>query len=139
MDINTELFEGWVCEFFIHNAVPRRPLLWIATALHYQPDLVKFARQHDIIMLCLSCHTSHASKPLDCGVFKPLKSKWTNVCHTFFQNTFSQAWLRAVNPALEGLKEVEFAHMILLQFVSLRLKATNKLSHHLNVLVAVTD
>ena len=73
---------------------------------------MKFAREHDIIMLCLPPHTSHASQPLDCGVFKPLKSEWTNVCHTFFQNNpgkiisrfnfnslFSQAWLRAVNPA----------------------------------------
>ena len=63
-------------------------------------------------MLCLPPHTSHASQPLDCGVFKPLKSEWMNICHTFFQNNpgkiitrfnfnslFSQAWLRAVNPA----------------------------------------
>ena len=61
-----------------------------------------------LVMLCLPPHTSHVSQPLDCG---PLKSEWTNVCHTFFQNNpgkiitrfnfnslFSQAWLRAVNP-----------------------------------------
>ena len=86
--INTELFEGWVCELFIHNAVPGRPLLLLLDghSTHYQPDVVKFAREHDIIMLCFPPHTSHASQPLDCGVFKPLKSEWTNVCHTFFQN-----------------------------------------------------
>ena len=63
-------------------------------------------------MLCLPPHTSHASLPLDCGIFKLLKSEWTNVCHILFQNNpgkiitrfnfnslFSQAWLRAVNPA----------------------------------------
>ena len=112
--INTGLFESWVCELFIHNAVPGRPLLLLLDghSTHYQPDVVKFAREHNIIMLCLSPHTSHASQPLDCGVFKPLKSEWTNVCHTFFQNNpgkiitrfnfnslFSQAWLTAVNPA----------------------------------------
>ena len=107
--MNTGLFESWVSELFIHNAVPGHPLLLLLDSTHYQPDVVKFAREHDIIMLCLPPHTSHASQPLDCGVFKPLKSEWTNVCHTFSQNNpgkiitkfnfnslFSQAWLRAV-------------------------------------------
>ncbi len=63
-------------------------------------------------MLCLPPHTTHESQPLDCGVFKPLKSKWTAVCHTYFQKhpgkvimrfnfnmLFSQAWLKSLIPS----------------------------------------
>ena len=63
-------------------------------------------------MLCLPPHTTHEAQPLDCGVFKPLKAQWTNVCHQYFQKNpgkvinkfnfdllFSQAWLKALIPA----------------------------------------
>ena len=146
--INTELFGSWVCELFIHNAVPDHPLLLLLDghSTHYHPDVIKFAREHDIIMLCLPHHTSHASQPLDCGVFKQLKSEWTNVCHAFFQNDpgkiitrfnfnslFSQAWLRAINPAniIGWFNRVEFSHMIQLQFVLVGLEVMAKHSHHL--------
>ena len=37
-------------------------------------------------MLCLPPHTTHEAQPLDCGVFGPLKSHWSNVCHAYYQN-----------------------------------------------------
>ena len=95
------------------NAVPGRPLLLLLDghSTHYQPDVVHFAKDHDIIMLCLPLHTTHEAQPLDCGVFKPLKAQWTNVYHHFFQNNpgkvfnkfnfnllFSQAWMKALIP-----------------------------------------
>ena len=74
--INTDLFEGWLVEHFVVNAVPAQPLLLLRNgqSTHYQPEVVRFAKDHDIIMLCLPLHTTHEAKPLDCGVFKPLKS-----------------------------------------------------------------
>ena len=57
-------------------------------------------------------HMRH--NPLDCGVFRPLKSHWSNVCHLYiilaakpresitrfqFSALFSQAWSAAVTPA----------------------------------------
>ncbi len=82
--INADLFKGWIVEHFIQYAVPGLPLLLLLDghSTHYQPDVIRFARAHNIIMLCLPPHTTHESQPLDCGVFKPLKSKWTAVCHT---------------------------------------------------------
>ena len=112
--INTDLFEGWLVEHFVVNAVPARPLLLLLDghSTHYQPEIVRFAKDHDIIMLCLPPHTTHEAQPLDCGVFKPLKAQWTNVCHQYFQKNpgkvinkfnfnllFSQAWLKALIPA----------------------------------------
>ena len=49
--INTELFESWVCELFIHNTVPGRPLLLLLDghSTHYQPDVVKFARHNYVL------------------------------------------------------------------------------------------
>ena len=85
--INTDLFEGWLVEQFIVNAVSGRPLLLLLDghSTHYQPEVVRFARDHEIIILCLPPHTTHEVQPLDCGVFKPLKAQWTNVCHQYFQ------------------------------------------------------
>jgi len=112
--INADLFKGWMVEHFIQYAVPGRPLLLLLDghSTHYQPDVIRFARAHNIIMLCLPPHTTHESQPLDCGVFKPLKSKWTAVCHTYFQKhpgkvitrfnfnmLFSQAWLKSLIPS----------------------------------------
>lgn len=112
--IDTELFEGWLSEHFIQCAVPGRPLLLLLDghSTHYQPRVVRFAKEHNVIMLCLPPHTTHKSQPLDCGVFGPLKAKWTEVCHHFFQNNpgkvitkfnfnmlFSKAWLKSLTPA----------------------------------------
>jgi len=112
--INTDLFEGWLSEHFLEHAVSARPLLLLLDghSTHYQPQSVRFAKEHDVIMLCLPPHTSHESQPLDCGVFGPLKSQWTKVCHTWYQKNpgkvitrfqfsglFSQAWAKAISPA----------------------------------------
>ena len=112
--INTELFEGWLSEHFLEHAVSARPLLLLLDghSMHYQPQSVRFAKEHGVIMLCLPPHTTHEAQPLDCGVFGPLKSYWSNVCHIFFQKNpgnvitrfqfsalFSEAWARALCPS----------------------------------------
>ena len=119
--ITTELFEGRFTELFLPCAVSARPLLLLLDghSTHYQPDVVRFAHEHDVIMLCLPPHTSHETQPLDCGVFGPLKCHWSSTCHDFFQNNpgkvvikfnfntlFSQAWLKAISPinVISGFK-----------------------------------
>ena len=85
--ITTDLFEGWLTEHFLEFAVRGRPLLLLLDghSTHYQPEVIRFARQNDVIMLCLPPHTTHETQPLDCGVFAPLKSHWSSVCHDFIQ------------------------------------------------------
>ena len=85
--INTDLFEGWFMEHFIENAVSARPLFLLLDghSTHYQPQVIRFAMEHNCIMLCLPPHTTHESQPLDVGVFSPLKVHWSRVCHDFYQ------------------------------------------------------
>ena len=112
--ITTVLFEGWLTEHFLDYAVPQRPLLLLLDghSTHYQPEVIRLAREKEIIILCLPLHTTHETQPLDCGVFSSLKSHWSAVCHDFtrlnpgkvitkfnFNRLFSQAWLQAVVPA----------------------------------------
>ena len=112
--ITSELFEGWLVEHFLEHAVSRRPLLILLDghSTHYQPDVIRLARENGVIMLCLPPHTTHETQPLDCGVFAPLKAHWTTVCHDFFHKNpgkvitkfnfnylFSKAWFQALTPA----------------------------------------
>lgn len=68
-------------------AVGAQPLLVLLDghSLHYQPDLIRYAKVHQIILFCLPPHTSHESQPLDVSVFKSLKSNWQNACHKYMQ------------------------------------------------------
>ena len=87
-------------------------LLLDGHSTHYQPQLLRVAKENDVIMLCLPPHTTHEAQPLDCGVFGPLKTHWSHVCHAYLQQNpgrlitrfqfstlFSQAWSAAVSPA----------------------------------------
>ena len=112
--IITDLFESWFLELFLPSAVSARPLLLLLDghSTHYQLKVIKKARENDVLILCLPPHTTHATQPLDCGVFSPLKSQWSATCHEFFQKNlgkvitkfnfnqlFSQAWLKSLTPA----------------------------------------
>ena len=119
--ITTELFESWLYEHFLKHAVPARPLLLLLDghSTHYQPQLIRMAREKGVLILCLPPHTTHEAQPLDCGVFSPLKMHWRTICHHFIQSNpgkvinkfnfnslFSKAWLSAVTPAnlISGFK-----------------------------------
>ena len=112
--INTELFEAWMSEHFLQHAVSARPLLLLLDghSTHYQPQILRLAKENDVIILCLPPHTTHKAQPLDCGVFGPLKAHWSHVCHAYlqqnpgriitcfqFSSLFSQAWSAAVSTA----------------------------------------
>ena len=112
--IRAELFESWFNDLFLPNTVSACPLLLLLDgySTHYQPDMINLPLKNEVMILCLPPHTTHTTQPLDCGVFSPLKSHWTSVCHDFIQKNpgqiitkfnfnrlFSQAWLRAVSPS----------------------------------------
>ena len=85
--ITTDLFEGWLVEHFLQYVVSACPLLLLVDghSTHYQPNVVRYAKESEVIMLFLPPHTTHETQPLDCGVFAPLKSHWSTVCHDFIQ------------------------------------------------------
>ena len=74
--ITTDLFEAWLMEHFLQCAVLLCPLLLLLDghSIHYQRDVVRYAKENNVIILCLPPHTTHETQPLDCGVFAPLKS-----------------------------------------------------------------
>ena len=75
--VDSELFRGWLSEHFLSPAVNASPLLLLlgGHSSHYQPQLIKYAREFGVIMFCLPPHTTHKSQPLDVSVFKSLKQK----------------------------------------------------------------
>lgn len=64
-----------------------RPLLLLLDghSSHFQIPLIKLARDENVIIFCLSPHITHASQPLDVGVYSPLKSHWCAACHQYVQ------------------------------------------------------
>ena len=87
-------------------------LLLDGHSTHYQPQVVRFAMEHNCIILCLPPHTTHESQPLDVGVFAPLKVHWSKVYHDFywkhpgkivtkfnFNALFAEAWYGGVTTA----------------------------------------
>ena len=84
--IDTELFYEWFKQF-LNFAVPARPLLLLLDghSSHYKPEVLRFAKESDVIVMTLSPHTSHALQPLDVAVHRSLKQHWADACHHFMQ------------------------------------------------------
>ena len=108
-----DLFNGWLDEHFLVHTVPGRPLLLLVDghSSHYDPDSIKFAKNHSVIIFCLPPHTTHEAQPLDVSLFGPLKKHWSLECHNFIQSSpgkvitrynfsqlFAKAWLKACTP-----------------------------------------
>lgn len=106
--IDRELFHGWLVEHFLKHAVASRPLLLLLDghSSHYEPATTRFAKENNVIILCLPPHTAHETQPLDCSLFRPLKIHWREAVHDFYQKNpgkvisklnfsgiFRQAWL----------------------------------------------
>ena len=112
--VDTELFRGWLVDHFLKHAVATRPLFLLLDghSSHYQPELIHFAKDHDIVLFCLPPHTTHESQPLDTTVFGPLKQHWRSVCHEYMQSNpgklvtkyqfsplLNKAWMLTMTPS----------------------------------------
>lgn len=112
--MDTQLFKGWLTDHFLQFAVSARPLLLLLDGLssHFQPELIQYAKDHDIIVFCLPPHTTHESQPLDASVFRSLKQHWQDVSHSYMQSNpgklitkynfsplLNQAWSKTMTPS----------------------------------------
>ena len=81
--IDTELFKHWFADHFLRHATGARPLLLLMDGYssHYQPEIIRLARENDVVILCFPPHTSADSQPLDAFFFCSLKTEWGKVCH----------------------------------------------------------
>ena len=79
--VNQELYLKWF-RFFIANIPPARPVLLIEDghSSHMSLEVIKLAQDNDIQLLCLPSHTTHLLQPLYVGVFKSLKSNFSQAC-----------------------------------------------------------
>ena len=85
--VDTYLFKKWLKKHLLEHAVASRLLLLILDGhgFHYQPEVIEYARDNGVILLCLPPHTTHESQPLDTCVFKPLKQNWQEACSRYMQ------------------------------------------------------
>ena len=85
--IDQELFHYWLTDHFLAHAVASRPLLLLLDghSSHFEPETIRFAKDHNVVIFCLPPHTTHECQPLDCSLFGPLKIDWRNVRHSFHQ------------------------------------------------------
>jgi hypothetical protein len=85
--INTDIFLDWLRNHF----VPRKPkgkvvLILDGHSCHCNSvDMLQYAEEADVILLCLPSHTTQFLQPLDRAFFKSLKSHWNNVCNLFIR------------------------------------------------------
>ncbi|KAJ3622489.1 hypothetical protein MTP99_002996 [Tenebrio molitor] len=83
--INTDLFMKWFREYFIPRKGTGKALLVLdAHASHSNAiELLDFASQNEVVLLCLSSHTTQALQPLDKSFFKRLKSYFSQETKTW--------------------------------------------------------
>ena len=100
--INSDLFLRWIKTHF----TPRKPegivlLLVDGHTSHCCVEMLKFARQNDMIMISFPSHTTHWLQPLDRAVFKSLKSAYAVATNN---------WIRA-NPSRK-INRLQFGHLM---------------------------
>ena len=74
--------ERWFEEVFLAQCGDQRPQLLVLDghSSHESLAILELAIQHDIHILCLPPHTTHALQPLDRSVFGPLNKAFNTVC-----------------------------------------------------------
>ena len=90
-DIN---FEGWIAGIFVPYV--KRTCDGHAVLLTYDGHnshitykTIELAMANNITILCLPPNTSHATQPLDVGVFRSLKVTWRQVLEIHYANPFN--------------------------------------------------
>jgi hypothetical protein len=107
----SELFFEWM-KIFVQKIPPVRPVLLVIDghASHITLQVIRFARQNDVEIFCLTPHTTHLFQPLDVGVFRSLKEKFRQeasrilrrkrgkVTRKKFGKVFRPAYYKSVTP-----------------------------------------
>ena len=67
--VDTELIKGWLVKHFLKNAVGARPLVLDGHSTHYQPELIRYAREYKVILFASLCtqHTRASHLTLVCS------------------------------------------------------------------------
>ena len=71
---------SWKCSATLSSV-----LLLDSYSKYFEPKSLQVAKDNDIVIFCLSPHTTHVCQSLDCSLFKSLKQPWREECYTFHQ------------------------------------------------------
>ncbi|KAJ8927399.1 hypothetical protein NQ314_020178 [Rhamnusium bicolor] len=88
--IELSQFANWLENVFIkHTTKLEGPKLLIFDGhnSHLTIPLIEMACANNIEFFCLPAHISHALQPLDVGVFKSVKTAWSNVLKDYYRVT----------------------------------------------------
>ena len=80
--MDAELFRLWIVKQFIpETAHIRKPILLILDGhgSHMDIDTIDILVENDIHLFCLPPHTTNILQPLDLAVFRPLKTRFSNI------------------------------------------------------------
>ena len=77
-------FKQWFAKMFIpavKHLTTKHPVLLVFDGhhSHISLDLINFASENNIHLLCLPPHTTHLLQPLDVSVFGPVKAVWKKI------------------------------------------------------------
>ncbi|XP_041366783.1 uncharacterized protein LOC121381522 [Gigantopelta aegis] len=89
---NAQIFRKYLQQHFIKYIPCREPgqhplLLLKGHTSYVSIDLVKWAKENDIIMFILPAHTSHILQPMDVACYGPLQKIYNNECHKLMRET----------------------------------------------------
>lgn len=114
--ISTEGFSSFLNMFQSHTSSSKEnPSLLVVDghSTHIKdPDLLSFANDNGIIMICLPPHTTHWLQPLDRSIFKPMKCYYYEAVNVWVRNNpgqslgkcefgklFNTAWGKSATPS----------------------------------------
>ena len=77
VSLSSEFFVSWMKVFLRHCVRTGQLFSGMPATL----EVIDLAWKNDVILFCLSPHTTHALQPLDVSVFKSLKSHFSKAVH----------------------------------------------------------
>jgi len=108
-----EIFTEWFLRHFLVYAPAGRPLLLLIDghSSHFNPEFIRQAASHGVMVFCLPPNTTHVCQPLDNTCFRSLKAFWNEACDDYmgchpgkvitiyqFSMLFASAFFRAFTP-----------------------------------------
>jgi hypothetical protein len=88
--IYSELFLE-LFKFFISSIPPARPviLLMDSHALHISPEVISLAKSHEFL-LTFASHTTRLLQPPNVGIYKSLKSHWSQELNEYMKQNATE-------------------------------------------------
>ena len=84
---NTEVFKMYLANHFLKYVQgaddAQKLVLYDGHRSHIHPDIIEWAKQHNITLFVLPPHTSHILQPLDVGCFGPLEKFYNQESQKF--------------------------------------------------------